>query len=279
MAKNRWREIIREFAGKAHRELRISLTPVVRPQKWLFIVGCYNSGTELLENILGKHPDIAGLPAEGQFLTDQIVADYEIGLPRMWVMREELFRLTENDEGPDVDRLKKEWIMRLDRRKPVFVEKSPPNAAKTRWLQKHFENPHFIAIVRNGYAVAEGIRRKAEPYHLKDGWPLDMCARQWARSYEVLLEDAKHLKKVIWVRYEDLAANPAAEIKRVLEFAGLTVPDLTGFINESYGVHERNEPIRDMNPESIARLSSEERAVITREARPMLEKFGYEILT
>ena len=30
---------------------------------------------------------------------------------------------------------------------------------------------------------------------------------------------------------------------------------------------------------SIARLSSEERAVITREARPMLEKFGYEILT
>jgi hypothetical protein len=279
LAKNRWREIFREFAGKAHRELRITLTPVVRPQKWLFIVGCYNSGTELLENILAKHPDVAGLPEEGQFLTDQIPADYEIGLPRMWVMREDLFRLTENDEGPDVDRLKKEWIMRLDRSRPVFVEKSPPNAAKTRWLQKHFENAHFIAIVRNGYAVAAGIRRKAEPYHLKEGWPLDACAHQWARSYEVLLEDAQHLKKVLWVRYEDLTANPAAEIKRVLEFAGLQVPDLDGFINQSYGVHERNEPIRNMNPESIARLSAEEKRIVTEQARPMLERFGYEILS
>jgi hypothetical protein len=279
LAKNRWREIFREFAGKAHRELRITLTPVVRPQKWLFIVGCYNSGTELLENILARHPDVAGLPEEGQFLTDQIPADFELGLPRMWVMREDLFRLTENDDGPDVDRLKKEWIMRLDRSRPVFVEKSPPNAAKTRWLQKHFENAHFIAIVRNGYAVAAGIRKKAEPYHLREGWPLDACARQWERSYEVLLEDAEHLKKVLWVRYEDLTANPAAEIKRVLEFAGLQVPDLNAFINQSYGVHERNEPIRDMNPESIARLTAEEKRIVTEQARPMLEKFGYEILS
>jgi hypothetical protein len=133
--------------------------------------------------------------------------------------------------------------------------------------------------VRNGYAVAEGIRRKAEPHHLKEGWPLSLCARQWERSYEVLVEDAAYLNKVLWVKYEDLAADPAAEIKRVLEFAGLSVPDLSGFINQSYGVHERNEPIRDMNPESIARLTPEERRLITEQARPMLERFGYEILS
>ena len=132
--------------------------------------------------------------------------------------------------------------------------------------------------MRNGYAVAEGIRRKAEPYHLKDGWPLDLCARQWARSYEVLLEDAAHLKNVMWIRYEDLTANPSAEIRRVMEFAGLSVPDLEGFIGQSYGVHERNEPIRNMNPENINRLSAEERAVVTAEAREMLQHFGYEIL-
>lgn len=38
-------------------------------RKWVFIMGCNNSGTSLLHYILGSHPDIASLPREGQFLT------------------------------------------------------------------------------------------------------------------------------------------------------------------------------------------------------------------
>ncbi len=275
----RWREIGRECLGRLHRELRISLTPMVVPEKWVFVVGCYNSGTELLMSLLGAHPAIAPLPDEGQFLTDQLVCDYELGLPRMWVLREDLFRLGPDDGGPDPARLKREWLMRLDRKRPVFLEKSPPNAARTLWLERHFENAHFIAIVRNGYAVAEGIRRKAEPFHLKEGWPIELCARQWNRSNEVLVEDAARLKKVLWVRYEDLAESPGDELARILGFLGLEAwgsgsIDLRG----SWSVHERIEPIRNMNAGSIARLSEEERARVTVEARPMLTHFGYPLL-
>jgi hypothetical protein len=262
-----------------HRELRITLTPTVRPQKWLFVVGCYNSGTELLVRILGNHPQIAALPEEGQFLTDQFAADYELGLPRMWILREDLFRLTENDAGPDAARLKKEWAMRLDRSRPVFLEKSPPNAARTRWLQKHFENAYFVAIVRNGYAVAEGIRRKAEPYHLKDGWPVSLCARQWNRSNEILVEDSAALKNVMWVRYEDLVAEPVAQIGRLLRFIELDGSGSANLIAGSLQVHEKNEPIRNMNEESIARLNAAERSIVTHEAEAMLHHFGYPILT
>lgn len=269
---------LRSCLALLHREVRISLTPLIRPRQWVFVVGCYNSGTELLTHMLGSHPEVAALPDEGQFLTDQFPADYELGLPRMWVLREDLFRLTENDPGPDAVRLEREWLMRLDRSRPVFLEKSPPNAARTRWLQAHFRNAHFIAIVRNGYAVAEGIRRKAEPRHLRDGWPIELCARQWSRSNEILAEDAAWLERILWVRYEDLVCNPRGELARVLSFLGLDAR--TEFLNGSrtWRVHERNEPVRDMNAESIARLSPDERRIITREAGRMLERFGYEVL-
>jgi hypothetical protein len=272
-------ETLQSCVRLLHRELRVSLTPVTPPEKWVFVVGCYNSGTELLMHVLGAHPKIASLPVEGQFLTDQFPSDYEFGLPRMWAEREDLFRLTEADTGPNVTRLKKEWGMRLDRSRPIFLEKSPPNAARTRWLQRHFENAHFIAIVRNGYAVAEGIRRKAEPYHLRDGWPLELCARQWNRSNEVLLEDSAHLKKVIWVKYEDLAAHTERELSRVLSFLDLADHrDSSIDVARSWAVHEKDEPIRDMNPESISRLTPAELEIVTREATPMLRHFGYEIL-
>lgn len=259
-----------------HRELKIAVTPVPSGKRWVFLVGCYNSGTTLLSSVLGTHPEISALPTEGQFLTDQLPADYEWAVPRMWTMREDLFRLTERDEGPDPRRLQREWAMRLDRRRPVFLEKSPPNGARTRWLQAHFENPSFVAIVRNGYAVAEGIRRKAEPRHLPDGWPLADCARQWARSNEVLLEDAEHLDRVLWVRYEDLASSPTEEIERILDFIGVSSGqvDTTG----SWDIHERSGAIRNMNAESIARLGPSDLAEISRIAAPMLERFGYEVL-
>lgn len=279
MSGTRWRELLFHGLRVAHRELRITLTPLSEPDKWVFLVGCYNSGTELLMHLLGSHSSIGALPDEGQFLTDQFPADYELGLPRMWVLREDLFRLTEKDDGPDAVRLKREWLMRLDRSRRIFLEKSPPNAARTRWLQRHFPNAHFVAIVRNGYAVAEGIRRKAEPTHLAGGWPLELCARQWDRSNEVLLDDAEHLDRLLWVRYEDLAENPEQELDRVLSFLELADEGELGIdLDRPWAIHEREDRIRNMNDDSIARLDPDERAVITREARPMLEHFEYPIL-
>jgi len=260
-----------------HREVRIFLTLQYAPEKWVFVVGCYNSGTALLMNLLGSHPSISSLPVEGQFLTEEFPADYVLGLPRMWVLREDLFRLTEKDQGPDPDRIKREWAMRLDRSKPVFLEKSPPNAARTRWLQEHFEDAHFICIVRDGYAVAEGICRKAEPKHLAEGWPLHLCARQWKRSNEILLEDSEYLRHAIWVRYEDLAEQPEAEIRRILEFLGLWKGEIGIDLSRSWEIHERRDPIRNMNEESIGRLGEEDLRIVTEEAEDLLRHFGYPV--
>src|SRR5688572_26729280 len=75
LAGARWPSVLRECAGLLKREFKLALTPLVTPEKWVFVVGCYNSGTELLTELLGSQKAIAALPHEGQFLTDQFMAD------------------------------------------------------------------------------------------------------------------------------------------------------------------------------------------------------------
>ena len=274
MKGTRFRALIKENLGLFNRELKIALTPLPKNKKWVFLVGCYNSGTTLLSELLGQHPLISALETEGHFITDQFVKDYDIGLPRMWVDREDIFRLDENDTFPDPVRVLKEWSMRLDLKKPVLLEKSPPNSAKTRWLQKHFENPHFIGIVRNGYAVAEGITRKANPKHLINSWPIDKSAYQWSRSNEVLLEDAKHQKKFMWISYEDLVNDTIGTLNKITEF--LCIDNFLQFESDkNWSIHERDEKIRDMNEDSISRLKDLQIKEINRVAGEMLDKFGY----
>jgi hypothetical protein len=269
---------LRLCASMINRELRVTLTPVPRPDKWVFVVGCYNSGTTLLAEMLGAHRQVGALPTEGQFLTDELVSDHRRGLPRMWSLREDLYRLTENDVGPDATRMKKEWAMRLDRSKRVLLEKTPGNGARMRWLQKHFENAHFIAIIRNGYAAAEGIRRKAQPVYPATGWTIEQCAHQWRRSNEVIQEDAPHLRRFMWVRYEDLTDDPQRTLAPVLDF--LELSDMSGIdLQRQWSVHERSETIKNMNAASIKKLSPQDIDTIEAVAGETLIRFGYELLS
>ena len=274
MKGTRFKPILRDCLGQINREIKIALTPMPKDKTWVFLVGCYNSGTTLLAELLGQHPSISALPTEGHFITDQFVKDYDIGLPRMWVEREDLFRLNEDDEGPDALRVKKEWAMRLDLKKPVLLEKSPPNSAKMRWLQKHFENAHFVGIMRNGYAVAEGITRKADPKHLINSWPIEMSAYQWKRSNEVMQQDAEHLKKFMWVRYEDLADDTVGTLSKITDFIGIDGFDAFES-DRQWTIHERDEKVRNMNDESISRLSTRQIETINDVAGDMLDEFGY----
>lgn len=275
MKGTRFKPILRESLGNIWREMRIAVTPIPKPDKWVFIVGCYNSGTTLLAELLARHPEISGMPTEGHFVTDQFVKDFDIGLPRMWVDREDLFRLNENDEGPDVTRIKKEWGMRLDLTKRVLLEKSPPNGARTRWLQKNFENAHFIGLVRNGYAVAEGISRKGDPKHIEGGWPIERSAWQWARSNEILRQDSEKLNHFIWIKYEDLVGDIQGTLKNLTDFLELQqFPE--DILNNDFSIHERNESIKDLNQHSIDRLTQEDLTKIYSVASKELMHFGYD---
>lgn len=243
--------------------------PTPRPERWVFVVGCYNSGTTLLHTLLAEHPAVGKLPREGQFLTDQLAIPRELGIPRLWALEPQLFRLTEAD-GHDIDaaRIKRQWGGRYDdHRRPYLAEHSPTNAGRTRWLQQHFRPASFVGIVRDGNAVVAGMRRKAG-HSVADG------ARQWAESNRIMLDDFEHLDHAIVVRYEELAARPDEVVGEVLDFLGLPPrPDAIG--DRPITVHGERSPIRDMNERSSAELTDADRLEIRRVAGAMLDRLGY----
>jgi hypothetical protein len=164
--------------------------------------------------------------------------------------------------------------MRLDLSKRVLLEKSPPNGARTRWLQKNFENAHFIGLVRNGYAVAEGISRKGDPQHIQGGWPIERSARQWARSNEILRQDSERLQHFTWLKYEDLVGDVRAALTIITDFLKIS-PFPDSVLQQHFTIHERNEAIKDLNQVSIDRLTRQELQAIYSVAKKELEYFGY----
>jgi hypothetical protein len=245
--------------------------PLPSPERWGFVVGCCNSGTSLLHELLARHPDIGSLPAEGQFLTDQLPVPTYDGLGRAWALDAARYRLTDADGSSiDVAKLKRQWGACFnDVSRPVLIEKSPPNAARTRWLQARFMPAVFIGIVRNGYAVAEGISRRA-------GRSVSEGARQWARSNEIMLDDWASLDRKILVRYEDVVTDPELVLTRVFRLLSIDRDRYdSSSLRGSIPVHERSEPLIDMNNESVASLSDQDVADIETESGTMLARLGY----
>ncbi len=243
--------------------------PLPTPEKWVFIVGCSNSGTSILHDIIAQHPSVGSLPTEGQFLTSQLLTPADVDLGRVWAIEPERFRLTESD-GQDirVDLLKRQWAGHFnDAKRPLLLEKSPPNAIRTRWLQAHFENAHFVGIVRDGYAVAEGIRRRAQR-------SLEVAATHWAKSNELMVRDFEQLERKMLIRYEELTADPDSIAQDVLGFLGLSLDGLT-FSDRSWQIHEKNSEIVNMNPRSWRALSPDDCQIIEAHAHETLERFGY----
>lgn len=223
-----------------------------------------------MHRILATHPQIGSMPNEGQFFTDVLPLPQELDLPRLWAIRPELFYLDENGGRElNVTRLKRQWgAMLNDVRRPVVIEKSPTNAARLLWLQQHFPGAHFIAIVRNGYAVAEGIHRKA-------GHDIGLCAQQWATSNDILLRDLPKTKHHFLLTYEELAQSPQQKISEILQFIGLSEAQMGDVQRSSWAIHEQDSSIKNMNGKSFERLTEAELATIESAAGEVLTKLNY----
>jgi hypothetical protein len=251
---------------------------------WCFVLGVNNSGTTLLHDLLGRHPEVRTLPrldlvaAEGQWHTDalSVAADHDV--PRLFSAEVEAFRLTEADDGAPAVRALHDWGFQYLRHSDggwpgrVVLEKSPPNVVRSRWLQAHFPRTRFVAMARHPCAVAEGIRRR-EGHDLRD------AARHWAEANRLLLDDLRHLERWTGVHYEELCDAPVATVERLVEFLGLEPglrrEDLTGL--DVHSLDESVKTVENFNPRSFDRLSGEEMTVVAEEAGEVAERLGYRV--
>ena len=249
-------------------------------KRWIFILGCYNSGTTLLKDILTAHPQIAALPGEGVRFTDALPRPEDFGWNRMWCRCLDRIRLQpgEDMEGR-VERIKRQWSILYPSGRPYLLEKSVANAARSPFLQTYFRPAYFIYLVRNGYAVAEGIRRKANParYNNRDypsNYPISLCAEQWIATDRVLTEDRSQLERFACVRYEELTAAPDETVRALTDFLELD-PLPAGNLGGRWQVHGVQSEIRDMNRMAIERLSDADIAQIQEVAGEILGKYDY----
>ncbi|MFK5971622.1 MAG: sulfotransferase [Candidatus Marithrix sp.] len=243
--------------------------------KWIFIIGCYNSGTTLLDRILRQHSSIAGLPREGQFLSEVFVTPKSVGVPRLWAEKEDLFRFLPNEKVSEAIQVKQDWIQLLDKPEASFaLEKSPPNTARTLWLEQNFNQSYFIHVVRNGYAVAMGIQAKVMADYGQMPNLLEKAAHQWSRSLEIILEDSSKLTNFLEISYEDFTADPIGIMDDIFSFLDLPVLDSEQLL-QKYTIHGINSKIENKNQVRLDNMTVEQENIIYNEAGKMLDRYNY----
>lgn len=242
-------------------------------KKWVFILGCNNSGTTLLYKLLEKHPEITSFPTEGQFLTSVLPVPMTLDVGRLWTEKLDSFRLTEKDDHFNRIKLIHDWMQHVkDKRAEIIIEKSPPNTIRARWLQSIFNKVYFIGIVRNGYAVSEGISRRKNVDIKRGGW-------HWVKSNELMIKDSKFLKNFILIRYEDLVKNPKNVVTSLLDFIGASKKEYKHDFNSRLSIHnieKKGSYIQNFNPKSINRISEDARKELAQVIEPLMKKLGYD---
>lgn len=223
----------------------------------------------MLNQLLGLHPQIGTMPNEGQFYTDQLARGANFGLRRLWALKPELFRLDENTQTTiDSNRLKKEWAYFYnDVKRPVLLEKTIANAARTRWFQKYFQPASFVVLLRDPYAVAEGIRRK-------EGHSLEDAITQWKVSYQQIFDDLGRIERSLVLTYEEMTDNPAEVLGRITGFLNISPFELD-VSGKEFTVHKVKSEISNKNASSYKKLTPEDYEIINRIAGEWITKLGY----
>lgn len=236
--------------------------------RWLFVVGCNNTFTTLLKNILKHHPEIDDVPGEGHRASRRMPnpSTYRVG--RIWAAHPltlDAMRHPKMRWPWTFRKLKADWMKHYHGGK-YMMEKSPPDSVRIPWLNERFkedrQEPLFIALFKNPYAVCEGIVRR-RGYKVA----METAARHTRNVYEIMMKDLGTFNyKFMLIPYERFV-NDIGDWLRVVE----------DFLGIEYFEYPRLERVdTDRVQKSISMLSDEDIATINKYWSPVYERLGYE---
>jgi hypothetical protein len=240
--------------------------------RFLFIGGMHRSGTSLVTNLVGHHPQASRMLGtdefedEGQHVQHVYERGNQHGGPGRFAFSPAM-HLTESSplvSPASAEQLWQDWSPYWDLSREVLVEKSPPNLLKSRFLQGLFPGASFVMVLRHPIAVAMATTKWSHTT-----WP--RLIEHWLVAHETMLEDLPHLERVIVVRYEDLMLDPAAEFRRITDLMSLPPAsvdvEIRHGVNDAY-LHkwERNWPWARLGRNSSIRRYAER-----------VQRFGYDL--
>ena len=271
--------------------------------KYVFVCGMPRSGTSILGRNIARLEGCTGLANtgeledEGQFVqdvyarADQCGGDGRFGFnPRM--------HLTETSDlltSQNIAKLHQSWHRYWDDTKTIFVEKSPSNLLKTRFLQAAFPNSYFVVIRRHPLPVSLAIQK----------WKVNVTSlynlfEHWLRCHRLFDEDKRHLRRLYELSYENYVANPTKYHEEIAQFIGTRIPEAPKEDSFRYVIEWGSPeggvrvPERAMEPTSTAYnqkyfdrwsnllQNSSFKAYyryIAREYEPRFAKYGYSLAT
>lgn len=188
-------------------------------KSFVFIAGHHRSGTSLLHRIIRDHPQIGGFKGtgvpedEGQHLQSIYMPAYVFGGPGKYIFDERSYMNEFHQLATDntAKAIFEQWEKFYDAGCLHYVEKSPPNLIRTRFLQKIFPNSKFIVILRHPIAVSYATQKWS-------GTSIVSLLDHTLRGYEIFTRDLAFLSNAYVLRYEDFVLNPCAAINEIYRF-------------------------------------------------------------
>ena len=259
----------------------------------LFVICPNNSGSSFLAGALAACRAVWSLPGEGQAIPGYAGPVTTQG-PELaiWAVEPRDIALFADPGRHDWARTRKAWYFFARASDPgasVFVEKSSQHVFQVGQLARHFRNPRFLYMVRNPYAVCEGIcrsfRRRFGRDHLPRAAEGGRSLEETAAAHVVhcLARQRRNVEargdRGVFFTYEAMCADP----ERVAREIRALVPELDDLdLRRRLPVKGRyDEVLTDMNARQIARLTAGQIAAfnrVFRERRDLFDHFGYEML-
>lgn len=237
----------------------------------LFLIVPNNSGSTLLHNLIATSKSVATLPIEGQFCNFAGPDTENAGLIGIFSLKESLFR---NEKNYNWFAIESAWnkLWRQDNPNAIiYLEKSPPNVLRIEMLERHFYNSKFILMIRNPYAMIEGILRNNRQS------TLDMAIRHTDIMFSAQMNNIAKYKSSLFLKYEDLTENPVYYSNLIMDYIGVQDINYAKIFKCKTYISE----IRNFNDDQIARLSKNQINNISncfRKHENMMNLLGYDIL-
>ena len=211
--------------------------------------------------------------------------------PMIWASEQRWIDLLTDPRHYDWPRTRKAWYFQAFARSPdasVFYAKTPYHLLLVDDLAWHFRNAKFLFMVRNPYAVCEGIcrfYRREQPFPNGRRPPrvpnlLEATARHVVTCMEWQRRNLRtHGDRGVFFTYEAMCAEPERTAQAIRALA----PELDDLnLRQRLPVKdEYHEMLTDMNARQIARLGAEEFAAfnrVFREREDILAWFGYRVM-
>lgn len=191
-------------------------------KKFIFLAGHHRSGTSLLHEIIREHRSVSGFSNtgvsedEGQHLQSVFKPANAFGGPGKYIFHPKSY-MNENHALAtcrSAEAIMQQWGKYYDQTCEYFIEKSPPNLIRTRFLQKLFPNSQFIVILRHPLVVSYATQKWSRT-------SIRSLLEHTLRGYEIFKKDMEYLSHVYVLRYEEFVANPQGEMDKIFGFLGL----------------------------------------------------------